>query len=80
MRTASYLYVEYNDGEREFYDVRSDPFELHNLAGLLAPARLAALHAALLAMKTCHDGPGCWQAMHVGATVATARRVRRRPR
>ena len=28
MRTDSFLYVEYADGEREFYEVRTDPFEL----------------------------------------------------
>ena len=25
MRTPRFLYVEYNDGEREFYDLRTDP-------------------------------------------------------
>ena len=37
MRTPHFLYVEYADGEREFYDLRNDPFELHNLAGELTP-------------------------------------------
>jgi arylsulfatase A-like enzyme len=31
-RTHNFLYVEYNDGFREFYDLKSDPDQLHNLA------------------------------------------------
>ncbi len=33
LRTATYTYVEYPDGERELYDLRRDPFELHNVYG-----------------------------------------------
>ena len=33
MRTDRYLYVEYSTGERELYDTRTDPTEVHNLAG-----------------------------------------------
>jgi arylsulfatase A-like enzyme len=65
MRTPQFLYVEYNDGEREFYDLRSDPYELHNIAGSLQASTLAELHTELLAMENCHDGAACWQAMHV---------------
>jgi len=32
VRTARYLYVKYADGERELYDTRNDPEEIHNLA------------------------------------------------
>ena len=32
IRTHQFLYVEYRDGEHEFYDLRTDPFELNNLA------------------------------------------------
>ena len=31
LRTARYLYVEYDTGERELYDLRSDPQELRNV-------------------------------------------------
>ena len=41
MRTRQFLYVEYPDGEREFYDLRTDPFELHNVAGQLTARPLA---------------------------------------
>jgi N-acetylglucosamine-6-sulfatase len=77
MRTPAFLYVEYDDGEREFYDLRSDPFELHNLAGALSAARLEALHAELVAMANCHDSASCWQAMHV-RTAFAVRLARRR--
>ena len=74
MRTSTFLYVEYNDGEREFYDLKTDPFELDNLAGSLPSDELAILHADLSAMENCHDGASCWQAMHVGVAATGPRR------
>jgi N-acetylglucosamine-6-sulfatase len=65
MRTPNFLYVEYVDGEREFYDLQQDPEELHNLAGTLTPAQLDRLHGELAALKRCHTGPRCWAAGHV---------------
>ena len=64
IRTRDYLYVEYADGELEFHDLRTDPFELHNTAGSLTPAQLAQLHFELLALEHCRAA-GCWSAMHV---------------
>jgi arylsulfatase A-like enzyme len=64
MRTHGYLYVEYADGELEFYDLRRDPFELHNIATSLNLPQLSLLHSELMAMAHCH-GPGCWAATHV---------------
>ncbi len=65
MRTPHFLYVEYADGEREFYDLPNDPFELHNLAGELKPPQLTRLHAELSRLERCHGGKRCWAAMHV---------------
>ena len=65
IRTRAFLYVEYIDGEREFYDLSADPFELHNLASLLTAAQAQQLHLELLGMKHCHNGAACWRAMHV---------------
>jgi hypothetical protein len=31
VRSNQYLYVEYQSGERELYDLRKDPDELHNI-------------------------------------------------
>jgi N-acetylglucosamine-6-sulfatase len=69
IRTHNFLYVEYVDGEREFYDLRNDPFELYNLAGSLSAAQLQQLHADLVALENCHSGSACWAAMHVNANI-----------
>ena len=53
IRTARYLYVEYVTGEKELYDVRRDPAELHNLASTANPQLVAALSAEVARLKTC---------------------------
>ena len=73
----SFLYVEYTDGEREFYDLRTDPFELHNIAPFTAPAVMHQLHLELLAIKNCHTGASCWAAMHVPPLASSLRRHHR---
>jgi arylsulfatase A-like enzyme len=65
MRTHGFLYVEYSDGERELYNLRLDPFELHNIAGLAPSGLLAQFHSDLLAMENCHNGRSCWAALHI---------------
>ncbi|HTA35908.1 MAG TPA: sulfatase [Solirubrobacteraceae bacterium] len=67
IRTRDSLYVEYATGEREFYDLASDPFELDNIAAQLAPARLRRLHRTLARIEACHGARACWRAQH-GAT------------
>ena len=67
MRTADYLYVEYADGEREFYDLRTDPDELDNIAGSLSSGQLSDLHQALTQLENCHGSSSCWAASHVNA-------------
>jgi arylsulfatase A-like enzyme len=62
MRTADSLYVEYVTGEREYYDLRRDPSELHNVVSNLPPRRLAALHTRLMALAHCHGTAECQQA------------------
>ena len=59
MRLHDAVYVEYADGEREYYDTATDPAELRNLAGTLPPAVLARLHAELAALERCHGGAAC---------------------
>jgi len=54
--------VEYNDGETEFYDLRHDPLELHNIAASLGPVERAHLHAELEALAHCHGSEECWRA------------------
>ncbi|WP_410811801.1 sulfatase [Micromonospora sp. 067-2] len=67
LRTATYTYVEYSNGEREYYDRSVDPHQLDNLAGRLPAARLAALHQALAAYVACQSHATCWTAGHVPA-------------
>jgi len=65
MRTPDFLYVEYANGEKEFYDLKTDPYELDNIVTSLTPTELALLHQELLALEHCHGGKDCWAAAHV---------------
>ncbi|MFI5010611.1 MAG: sulfatase, partial [Solirubrobacterales bacterium] len=64
LRTATSLYVEYVTGEREYYNLSSDPFELHNTAAHLSTAHLRRLHRALVAIEGCRGQRECWRAQH----------------
>jgi arylsulfatase A-like enzyme len=59
IRTKDFLYVEYRDGGREYYDLRHDPDELHNIAGELTAARLRSLHAQLGPLTRCEGAARC---------------------
>ena len=58
IRGKDYVYVEYADGEIEYYDLKTDPYQLQNLAGSLSQETLDALHAKLEALKAC-EGSEC---------------------
>lgn len=51
-------YTLYATGEQELYDLRTDPFELENLAPNAPPAQLAELRARLTAWQTTIADPG----------------------
>lgn len=53
LRTHTYKYIEYDTGEKEFYDLILDSNELHNQASRLDPAFQAQLAAAVQAFATC---------------------------
>jgi N-acetylglucosamine-6-sulfatase len=53
-----YLYVEYEGGERELYDLMDDPYELKNAYPDADPALLAKMHYRLEALKGC-EGEAC---------------------
>jgi N-acetylglucosamine-6-sulfatase len=63
VRTDRYLYAQYGTGERELYDLRTDPFELQNQAGNPVFAQAQAALEKLLtsearcAGKTCRARP-----------------------
>jgi N-acetylglucosamine-6-sulfatase len=56
------VYVEYRDGEREYYDIARDPFERRNLARRLSVGQLHELHRLLRRLEHCHGARACWQA------------------
>jgi arylsulfatase A-like enzyme len=59
IRTGTHKYVEHASGERELYDLRSDPDELVNIVNDPAQAgTLAQLDARLEVLKTC-AGEAC---------------------
>jgi N-acetylglucosamine-6-sulfatase len=78
MRTSDFLYVEYKGGEREFYDLRNDPYELDNLATALSPVDLGTLHAYLTRLEDCHGSAECWIAGHLPAGLAAGHLRHRR--
>jgi len=59
VRTPTATYVEYENGEREYYDLTADPSELHNLAGTLSTERLAQLQTILVGLQSCHGEQAC---------------------
>ncbi|MFB4317462.1 sulfatase [Actinomadura sp. 21ATH] len=65
LRTQRELYVEYVNGEREYYDLVRDPHALVNRAGALPPQRREELAGLLYALKQC-----------AGTSCATAGRTR----
>lgn len=62
LRTASFTYVRYYNGEREFYDRVHDPYELDNIAATLSRQRRAALDRELAALTACRGTAQCWAA------------------
>jgi N-acetylglucosamine-6-sulfatase len=60
LRLPESTYVEYADGEREYYDLRDDPFELTNTVSGLSSSRLASLHSTLAGLENCHSSASCF--------------------
>jgi N-acetylglucosamine-6-sulfatase len=61
VRTETHKYVEHENGERELYDLRADPYELDNVYETADPALGEDLQARLEALRDC-DGDGCREA------------------
>jgi N-acetylglucosamine-6-sulfatase len=59
IRTKTEVYVEYVNGEREYYDLARDPYELTNTYAELSPAKRAQLSATLRALEHCHGQQSC---------------------
>jgi arylsulfatase A-like enzyme len=58
LRTLDYLYVEYNDGFKELYDLKNDPYEMENIASRADPNLLLQLSEQLHALAEC-SGEEC---------------------
>jgi N-acetylglucosamine-6-sulfatase len=61
IRTGTYKYVEYDNGEAELYDLANDPYELENVYESADPSLLEDLKAQLDALKGCSE-EGCREA------------------
>ena len=59
VRTDRYLYTQYGSGEQELYDLRTDPYELQNLASDPARASVHGALGALLGRLMKCAGKGC---------------------
>ncbi len=63
LRSGSYVYTAYGDGDRELYDLSEDPYQLDNIAGTASATLLASLQARLDALASCGvAGPATCQA------------------
>lgn len=68
LRTRDYLYVDYGKldgtpprpGRAEYFDLRADPYQLHNLYRTLGPSKRSAFNRAALEYAAC-TGDECWQ-------------------
>ncbi len=58
LRSKEATYVEYATGEKEYYDLVKDPFQMENTASRLDGPALAALHARVMALQDCR-GAAC---------------------
>ena len=67
LRLMDAMYVEYLDGSGEvgYYDLKSDPYELHNIAATLSADRLKALHDAVQANHGCSGVTSCGAAQRL---------------
>lgn len=53
IRGVDYVYIEYDNGEIEYYDLAKDPYQLENAAGSLNEEERSALHAKLESLINC---------------------------
>jgi N-acetylglucosamine-6-sulfatase len=55
VRTETHKYVEYDNGEKELYDLEADPYELESIHESTDPALVEDLKAKLEALKSCSE-------------------------
>jgi arylsulfatase A-like enzyme len=62
IRMTHSVYVEYVTGEKEYYDLTTDPYERHNTASTLSPAQATLFHNTISNIRNCHNAADCWAA------------------
>jgi arylsulfatase A-like enzyme len=62
IRSKTFVYVRYATGDREYYNLAKDPYELHDLGPTLPPERVRRLDAIVHGLVTCRGSDQCWQA------------------
>ena len=72
LRANDALYVEYDTGERELYNLRKDPYQLTNIAQGADKTQLRAFSRQLDALSSC-AGPSCQTAENAAPPRATSR-------
>jgi N-acetylglucosamine-6-sulfatase len=65
LRTRQLLYVAYANGQHEYYDLRSDPYELFNVYGSLSSTVRDRLQQQLRRLERCHGPESCEIAEHL---------------
>jgi hypothetical protein len=53
VRTPTYTYVAYGDGDSELYNLANDPFQLDNLARVADPRLVKELSLRVLDLSNC---------------------------
>jgi N-acetylglucosamine-6-sulfatase len=61
VRTSRYAYFEYETGERELYDLKTDPYQLESIDNSADPELLSRMHDRLEALEEC-VGADCREA------------------
>jgi N-acetylglucosamine-6-sulfatase len=61
IRTETHKYVEYNNGEKELYDLTTDPYELDNVYESADPSLIEDLKTRLDSLRDCSE-EGCREA------------------
>jgi arylsulfatase A-like enzyme len=62
---AETVFVQYVDGETEYYDINADPYEMNNSVGTLSPATVSQYQSVVAAVKACKGTAACWAAQHM---------------
>ncbi len=65
LRTKRFLYVAYDNGQHEYYDLTTDPYELFNVYGSLSSNVQTRLQEQLLRLERCHGPKSCEIAEHL---------------